>query len=127
MLIKNLKAKGVLTPVMALLLLALLYGLGFRIPCLFYKYTGILCPGCGITRMCFSILELDFIMAFKQNPLCFILSFPGILYFIYYIYCRYYEKPYKIIPSTISYILLLVTILFTILRNLPYMDFLKPI
>ena len=29
----------------------------FGIPCLFYKITGYQCPGCGITRALFSLLE----------------------------------------------------------------------
>lgn len=41
---------------------------GFSIPCIFNKITGFLCPGCGVSRMCISLLRLDFESAFKYNP-----------------------------------------------------------
>lgn len=44
-----------------------------RIPCLFYEITGLLCPGCGITRMFASIARFEFEKAFMYNGLCFIL------------------------------------------------------
>ena len=39
----------------------LLYGyvlipLGFRMPCLFRRVTGLRCPGCGITDLCLGLL-----------------------------------------------------------------------
>ena len=43
------------------------------IPCMFYKITGFHCPGCGITRLLFSLIKLDFYQAFRYNPLIFIL------------------------------------------------------
>lgn len=41
---------------------------GFSIPCMFNKITGLQCPGCGVSRMCISLLKLDFEAAFKYNP-----------------------------------------------------------
>ena len=38
------------------------------IPCLFYQITGLKCPGCGITRLIFSLIKLDFNQAFFYNP-----------------------------------------------------------
>ena len=40
----------------------LLYGLvgsplGFRVPCLFYRLTGLRCPGCGMTDLCLALLR----------------------------------------------------------------------
>ena len=57
--------------------------IGFEIPCIFHKFTGLYCPGCGITRMIFSIFELNFYQAFRYNPLIFIFFPFLILYCIY--------------------------------------------
>ena len=51
------------------------------IPCIFYKITGLKCPGCGITRMLLSIWKLDFRSAYEANQMIFILQ-PVLYYFI---------------------------------------------
>ena len=43
----------------------LLYGfvlipLGVRIPCLFYRFIGLRCPGCGVTDLCLALLHGHF-------------------------------------------------------------------
>ena len=48
----------------------LLYGfvlipLGVRIPCLFYRFTGLRCPGCGITDLCLALLHGRFVPAYN--------------------------------------------------------------
>lgn len=53
-----------------LLCAGLLYGfvlipLGVRIPCLFYRFTGLRCPGCGITDLCLALLHGRFIPAYN--------------------------------------------------------------
>lgn len=52
---------------------ALCLALGTAIPCLFYSATGFLCPGCGVTRMCLSLLRLDVRTAWQLNPGLFLL------------------------------------------------------
>ena len=39
----------------------------FGIPCLFYQFTGLKCPGCGVTRMVLCLLSGDWRGAFDQN------------------------------------------------------------
>ncbi|MBQ4153516.1 MAG: DUF2752 domain-containing protein [Oscillospiraceae bacterium] len=41
--------------------------LGHGIPCAYYQKTGLLCAGCGATRMFLSMLRLDFAAAFSYN------------------------------------------------------------
>lgn len=41
--------------------------LGFAIPCMFYRTTGFLCPGCGVTTASVSILRGDFKRAVMAN------------------------------------------------------------
>ena len=93
---------------------------GFAIPCIFHELTGFYCPGCGITRMFFSILKCDFYQAFRYNPLVFILLICFIVY-------KLINLKYRIkLPKYTSYILLVVVILYGILRNLDAFEFLKP-
>ena len=41
---------------------------GISIPCITYETSGILCPGCGITRMFLALSELRIADAFAFNP-----------------------------------------------------------
>lgn len=45
----------------------------FSIPCIFYRTTGLECPGCGVTRMFDAMIKLDFVSAFFYNPVVFLL------------------------------------------------------
>ena len=55
-----------------LLCAGLLYGfvlipLGVRIPCLFYRFTGLRCPGCGVTDLCLALLHGRYREALRYN------------------------------------------------------------
>lgn len=105
-----------------LLIIYYIININFQIaiPCLFYKIFHLYCPGCGITRLFFSLIQLDFYQAFRYNPLVFIL---GILYICYYLI----NLVTKIkLPKYINWILLVIVILFGILRNTELFDYLKP-
>ena len=57
----------------ALLGLGLSYALWVRLtglagPCPFRAVTGRLCPGCGVTRLCLSLLRWDWAAAWNANP-----------------------------------------------------------
>ena len=72
------RLKKVIAISTALLLGGLVYALicgilGFGIPCVFYEVTGWQCPGCGVSRMCLSLLRLDFHGAFEANPVLLLL------------------------------------------------------
>ena len=94
---------------------------GFSIPCPFYHITGYLCPGCGITRALFALMQLKFHEAITYNLLVVIYTPFIIAYFIYFDYLYIYEKKdrfiYKI-PNIIWYILIVITIMFGVIRNI---------
>ena len=94
---------------------------GFYIPCIFRQITGLKCPGCGITRCLFALLKLQIKKAFYYNPLVFILLPFITIYFIYESYLYIYDKKDKIlikIPMIFDILLLAITIIFGILRNI---------
>lgn len=98
---------------------------GFAIFCPFHKFTGLYCPGCGVTRMLFSLIKLDFYQAFRYNPLVFILLIIGIIYLL----IKFILKKFNIIikvPNYVWYILIMIVIIYGILRNIPEFDWLAP-
>jgi nitrate reductase gamma subunit len=115
--------------VIALILYSVLFRFGIVIPCVFHELTGLYCPGCGVTRMMFSLLKLDFYQAFRYNNLVF-LSIPLILfYFCDFIIKRFHNKSnylYQKISDKVWIILLIITLLFGVLRNIPVFDYLIP-
>ncbi len=98
---------------------------GFAIFCPFHKFTGFYCPGCGVTRLLFSLIKLDFYQAFRYNPLVFILLIIGIIYLL----IKFILKKFNIIikvPNYVWYILIIIVIIYGILRNIPEFDWLAP-
>jgi hypothetical protein len=96
------------------------------IPCPFYEYLHIYCPGCGSTRMIRSLLHFEFYQAFRYNPLLFILLFPfGGVIIAEIVYSIKNKKMFNI--STKIYVILLIIILiYWILRNIPFFSWLAP-
>lgn len=109
-----------LAGVVALMYYFVLVHFHFGIPCLFNKITGLLCPGCGITRMILAIIHLDFKSAFRYNQVIFISS-PFIIYLCIRLYISWLiSKPYNLslIEKVLVYILIITLLIFGIYRNL---------
>lgn len=100
-----------------------LFGIGCPVNLLF----GLYCPGCGITRMIISIINLDFYQAFRYNSLAFIYLCGYLLYmFVYWIVKHKYDKKIKC-PNWVLYILIIFAIIYGILRNTSMFDWLAPV
>ncbi len=118
--------------VIFLLLLLLIYiyinfstSVHFVFECPIKAITGFYCPGCGITRMFKSFFEGQIYQAFRYNPLVFLLL---IFYFIYLILDLFFHKYIKIIRKEyLLLFLLFMTVVYGILRNIPYFSFLQPV
>lgn len=95
------------------------------IDCPIKKLTGLYCPGCGITRMFFSILQLDFYQAFRYNPLVFI-SLPFFIFFYLQSLFTKKEPLYNKVPTKVWIALIIIFIIYGILRNVPFFTFLAP-
>lgn len=119
----------------ALIILALIiafvifYLCGFNWYCpskLFFDFD---CAGCGVTRMCLSILNGQFYQAFRFNPLMFILLPFAFIFAIYSAVVYVLGKPNKVLRKTsiwVYIILLIVLVAFSIMRNIPLFSFLAP-
>lgn len=101
---------------------------GLGIPCLHYRLTGKLCPGCGISRMCIALAALDFPRAFRCNALVMVLL-PFALIFgtrrlIHYV--RSGRTETDLLEFALLLAALVLTITFGIVRNLPAFSFFVP-
>lgn len=121
----NKKIKKIL---LTIIILFLLYIFDFLF-CPFHKLTNLYCPGCGVTRMIFSILKLDFYQAFRFNPFLFILSPFFLLYIVdEFLINIFGKKSFFInkISDNVYLFLLILAIIFGVLRNIPMFDYLIP-
>ena len=91
------------------------------VPCMFRLTTGLYCPGCGMTRFVYSIFKLQLYQAFRYNAMPFVLS-P-----IYAVYLILEKKGYKKQASAVTMFMLILTILYGIIRNIPEFSWLAPI
>ena len=97
-------------------------GLGFS--CKFYDVTGLKCIGCGISRMCMSLLVLDFKSAFHYNFGLMSLS-PIFAFLILRTFALYIKtgKFYNSKKQDILIIFILIYLLaYSIIRNIPYFN-----
>ena len=102
------------------ILLYILAQKNIGIPCLFYRLTGLKCPGCGNTRAALSLLRLDFSAAFFYNPM-FLPEFFYIGWVLFFC-CRSYLKgkgfTYRTGALWLDITLLTAVLLWWVVRNL---------
>lgn len=94
--------------------------IGFGIPCLLNKITGLQCPGCGISRMFISLLEGDFISAWNYNC-CVLVMLPVFIYFavrLGYVYIKNNNMVLYNAETAILVIMIVILLLFAVWRNL---------
>lgn len=133
----NVEYKKRLCKVIKIIAIIALIGFGYylfviltdiKLPCVFSLVTGLYCPGCGVSRMCIAIIQLDFKAAFGYNQLIFCL----LPFFVYEsISCAikyvktgttYLGKGYNLVWCIVGILVLL----FGIFRNIDAFAFLQP-
>lgn len=85
--------------------------------CLFYKCTGLYCPGCGGTRALYAIMHGHICEALRQNLLVFLLV-PIFIILIFF--------PETAKKRGFAQTVLVVILAFFALRNIPAFSFLAP-
>jgi len=100
---------------------------GFYPVCQFHRLTGLNCPGCGMTRALYALLHGDPATAFRDNALL-VLALPAL--FARGLWFAIKKSRGRLVasflPGKYLWLLLFITLAFTILRNLPAFAFLSP-
>ena len=91
--------------------------------CIFLKYLGIACPGCGLTRAFRYIVKLDFVNAFKMNilsiPLFILMIVLFVMIIIDIIKDKFYTERFLMYLWTkYKYLILILLIITMIVNNL---------
>ncbi len=93
---------------------------GFAVPCAFRELTGLLCPGCGVSRMCLSLLSGDLAAAWRYNPalLCISPLFEALALDLALRYVKEGSlRPHKW-ANVLLWIMIITLLAFGVLRNL---------
>jgi|SRR5450756_1326302 len=95
--------------------------------CQFHRLTGLNCPGCGMTRALYVLLHGDLATALRDNAL-FVLALPVLLARGLWLARKKSQgcPAAKFFPGRTLWVLLIIALAFTILRNLPAFAFLSP-
>ena len=120
---------GVSVPAILVLLCIYEYQGGNGMECMFYRYTGLYCPGCGSGRAVNALFHGRFAEAVSYNILLPILGIPC-LFVLAHEYLRIVFPKMKLRPVSISQrtavMLTAVIVVYWILRNVPAFDILAP-
>lgn len=101
---------------------------GWGVPCPFHTVTGLWCPGCGVTRMCLSLLRLDLRGAWRANP-GLLLLLPFLLALLASLAWRYGKTgrmALSRLQSAAVWAMVGLMLLYGVLRNLPWFPGLAP-
>ena len=103
--------------------------LALRPPCLILKSTGLYCGACGFTRMVEELLQGNVGAAFRQNPYMFALLPLAGAYLVGEAACYLRQRPPLWTRKWVQVLLAVAVgagIVFTVLRNLPGFEALRP-
>ncbi len=117
---------GFAAPAVLLLGFALLSVIPFGPPCIFYKLSGLYCPGCGTGRAAMALAHGSISEAFGYNPLMLCLL-PFVAYYLLKLYIAFvFGKdilPFFKLSASAGIAVLVSIVLFGILRNIPVFPF----
>lgn len=121
---------GIVAPLAALTVLCLgvilLRDLRQGPPCLFFKMTGLYCPGCGMGRAALALVDGNFLLAIRNQPLMLILL-PLTFYYLLKVYIAFvFSKdilPFFKMNTRLAIVVVSVIVAFWILRNIPIEPF----
>jgi len=103
-------------------------GLGISLHCPLRFFTGLYCPGCGVSRMLFALLQFDFPAAFHSNMLLMILL-PVLAAEAAITLLRYVRTGSAVLTkrqNVLVWILIVLLVIYGILRNIPLFYWMHP-
>ena len=102
---------------------------GFAPGCLFFRATGLYCPGCGSGRAVAAVFRGDLPRAFGYNPMLFLLGIPALGVFLHE-YLRLVFPGMGLRPVMLSQRAsvgsMILVIAYWVLRNIPALSILAP-
>jgi hypothetical protein len=95
--------------------------------CQFHRLTGLNCPGCGMTRALYALLHGDLPTALRDNAF-FILTLVALAMRGVWLGLKQLRRrpTGEFFPLKFLWLVLVVALVFTVLRNLPEFAFLSP-
>lgn len=101
---------------------------GFSLFCPIYRFFGVYCPGCGVSRMFFHLFRLEFGAAFSSNCVVFCLLPIGLITagVHVYRYLRYGSAKLNRAEQIGVWAAIVILLVFAVVRNLYPIDILVP-
>jgi hypothetical protein len=100
---------------------------GFYPVCLFHRWTGLNCPGCGGTRAVYALLHGHFQRALKDNALFIVSLGATAIWSVRFAFQKLRKQKAALsLPPGILWAFLAAAIVFTVLRNLSAFSWLSP-
>lgn len=94
--------------------------------CVIRKFTGLDCPGCGMTHALYALLHFQFAKAFRFNPFVFplvvCLSAIAVIFYRALVTGKYPHLKFRLSFPVVLAILMAIAV-FTVLRNIPFWPF----
>ena len=87
-------------------------------PCMFYRLTGLYCPGCGSVRALHQLSHGHLLRAMQFNPLM-VLSIPLMVL----LFCKQYSNPRFVLHPVWAWSALILLVAYWVLRNIPAFPF----
>jgi hypothetical protein len=100
---------------------------GFYPVCMFHALTGFNCPGCGMTRALYALLHGNLRLALKENALFLVVLAGLAVWSVQSAVRKMRNRPATFkVPPKMLWLLLVSSIIFAVLRNLPGFEWLSP-
>lgn len=121
---KKQRKKKILYSLIAIAVFGIIYlfvflKFGFGIPCIFYKITGMKCPGCGMTHAIAELSQGNVKLALEYNALC-LTALPVLCLYLLYRAMRYVngkDEGFYIWEYVLLIVLFVVVVRYGIVRN----------